>query len=133
MIYFDSNVFIYALIYEETVRDVRKADNHLIRLLRGKIMGCTCTLTWDEVFYVVFRAVGINEAVESGKVLLAFPNLTFVDVDFELILEAHKIARESRILPRDAIHAASAIKYCNGEIISRDSGFDIVEGITRRF
>ena len=75
MMYFDSNIFIYSLIYEETVRDVKKADTHLIHLALGETAGCTCTLTWDEVFYVILRAVGIDEAVEAGRFLLAFQNL----------------------------------------------------------
>lgn len=44
-----------------------------------------------------------------------------------------EITREYKIMPRDAIHAASTIKYYNGEIISNDSGFDSIEGIIRRF
>jgi len=40
MIYFDSNTFIYELIYE-TVKDVKKADNYLIQFVRGEIMGYT--------------------------------------------------------------------------------------------
>jgi len=90
-------------------------------------------LTWDEVFYIILRVVGIDEAIKSGEFLLAFPNLTFLDVDLELILAAHQIARKARIMPRDAIHAASAIKHCRGEIVSSDSDFDKVGKITRRF
>ena len=54
-------------------------------------------------------------------------------MDIELILPAHEIARKAKIMPRDAVHAASAIKHCSGEIVSSDSGFDNIEGITRTF
>lgn len=133
MIHFDSNIFIYALIYEENTKRVKKADYYLTHLVKGEITGCTCTLTWDEVFYIILRVAGIDEAIKSGDFLLNFPNLTFLDVDLELILAAHKIARKAKIMPRNAIHAASAIKHCSGEIVSSDSGFDNVEGITRTF
>jgi predicted nucleic acid-binding protein len=101
--------------------------------VKEEITGCTSTLTWDEVFYILLRSIGANEAVEAGRFLLSFPTLTFLNVDFGLILEASKITRKYKIMPRDAIHAASAIKYCNGKIISNDSGFDSIKEITRKF
>lgn len=133
MIYFDSNIFIYVLIYEENTKKVKKADYYLTQLVKGEITGYTCTLTWDEVFYIILRVAGIDKAIKSGDFLLNFPNLIFLDVDIELILAAHEIVRKAKIMPRDAIHAASAIKHCSGEIISSDSDFDNVKGITRTF
>jgi len=35
MIYFDSNIFIYALIYEENSKKVKKADYYLTKLVKG--------------------------------------------------------------------------------------------------
>ena len=133
MIYLDSNVFIYSLIYEDTLGVVQKAEYYLKQVVTGEIAGCTCTLTWDEVFYNVLKSTGLNEAIRAGKSLLSFPNLKFLNVDFELIAKAHELAAERKLKPRDAIHAASAIEYCNGEIISNDAEFDCVDQIRRTF
>lgn len=134
MMYLDSNVFIYPLIYESDLEEsVKKAGYYLDLLITGKIVGYTCTLTWDEVFYIVKRSIGIEEAGQAGKVLLAFPNLKFVNVDFEIISKAQKIAQGFNVMPRDAIHAACALEYCNGEIISNDLDFDGIIGLKRKF
>lgn len=133
MTYFDANVFIYPLIYEETLADAAIASGYLEQLVRGQIIGYTCTLTWDEIFYIVLQKSGHTQAVTAGEAFLNFPNLQFINVDHELITKAQEIARDFNVKPRDAIHAASALKRCNGEIISNDSGFDVIDGINRMF
>lgn len=133
MIYVDSNVFIYALIYKADLEDVEKANYYLNHVAKGEIAGCTCTLTWDEVFYIVRRSIGFEEAVQAGKHLLVFPNIEFIDVDFEILAKAQKIAEEFKVMPRDAIHAACVLEYCNGKIISSDSDFDNIKGVKRKF
>jgi len=134
MIYLDSNVFIYSLIYESGLNEsVKKADYYLDLLIKGKIVGYTCALTWDEVFYIVKRTNGFEEAGRAGKFLLTFPNLKFVNVDFGIISNAQKIAQRFNIMPRDAIHASCALEYCNGEIISNDLDFDGITGLKRKF
>lgn len=134
MMYLDSNVFIYPLIYESDLEEsIKRADYYLNLLVTGKIVGYTCTLTWDEVFYIVKRTNGSEEAGRAGTFLLTFPNLKFVNVDFGIISNAQKIAQRFNIMPRDAIHAACALEYCNGEIISNDLDFDGVKGLKRKF
>jgi len=131
--YFDSNVFIYALIYDYQLEDFKKSDYYLGCLKRGEIVGYTSTLTWDEVFYTIKKTNGFDKAIEASEVFLNLPNLKFINVDFIIILEAQKIIEESYIMPRDAIHIACAIKYCNGKILSNDEGFDSVNKVKRIF
>ena len=133
MIYLDANIFLYPLVYGEEKEEVKKSVFYLNKLIKGEIEGCTCVLTWDEIYYIILKVSGITEAIDAGEKFLSFPNLQFLKVDFEVINEAHKIAANFKIKPRDAIHAASAFKYCNGEIISNDSIFDNVRGIRRKF
>jgi hypothetical protein len=134
MIYLDSNVFIYPLIYNSNLEEnAKKADYYLDLLVTRKIVGYTCTLTWDEVFYIVKRKIGTIEAGQACKTILAFPNLKFVNVDFEIISKAQRIALEFNIMPRDAIHAVCALKWCNGKIISNDLGLDCIKGLKREF
>jgi len=131
--YFDANVFIYTLIYDQHVEDFKKSEYYLSCLAKGEIVGCTSTLTWDEVFYIIRKNSGIEEAVEASKCLLTLPNLTFINVDFDVISIAQQIVEESRIMPRDAIHAACAIKHCSGKIISNDADFDGINEMERIF
>ena len=132
-IYFDSNVFIYALTYDHQLEDFKKSDYYLGCLARGEIAGYTSTLTWDEVVYVIYKKYGVKKAIETSKYLLSFPNLEFINVDFSVISAAQQIAEDSHIMPRDAIHAVCAIKSCNGKIISNDTDFDGISKIERIF
>lgn len=131
MMYFDSNIFVYALIYDHQLEDFKKADYYLQRIVKAEIIGYTSTLTWDEVFYVIKKNNDLDKAIQASNVFLKLPNLCFINVDFSVILEAHNIIRESGIMPRDAIHAACAIKYCNGNIVSNDNCFDNINKMKR--
>ena len=133
MIYVDANVFVYSLIYEYTIEESKKADYYLTQIINGNIGGCTSTLSWDEIFYVVKRSIGINEAIEAGKKILEFPKLKFIDVSFYIISRAQNIVNEHNMKPRDAIHSACALEFCDGRIISNDSDFDNVNGMKRIF
>lgn len=46
---------------------------------------------------------------------------------------AQKITEGYNVKPRDAIHAACALKYCSGQIITNDSDFDVIGEIRRKF
>ena len=134
MMYLDANVFIYPLIYDPNLNaDAKKADYYLDLLVTGKKVGYTCTLTWDEVFYIIKKTFGIIKAEQAGKVLFTLPNLKFVNVDFDVISKAQKIALAFNTMPRDAIHAVCAVESCNGKIISNDRGFDCIKGLKREF
>ena len=133
MYYFDANVFILPQIYDLSVESVAKAKEYLTSLTEGEIEGCTSTLTWDEIVYIVRKIGGEKSSLIAGTRFLTFPHLKIVDADFRIISKAQKIVETYRLKPRDAIHAACALIYCNGEIISSDSDFDVIEDIKRRF
>jgi len=133
MYYFDSNIFILPQIYEESIGEVRKAKDYLIKLASGEIEGCTSTLTWDEVVYIVGKYAGRNESLIVGRKFLSFPNLRIVPIDLEILLKAQKLIENFNVKPRDAIHASCALKFCNGNMISNDSDFDKITGIKRLF
>ena len=132
--YLDANVFIYPLIYDRNLNaEAKKADYYLDLLVTGAREGYTCTLTWDEVFYKIKRICGSIKAEQAGKALFTLPNLKFINVDFEVIYKAQKIALLFNAMPRDAIHAVCAFESCNGKIISNDQGFDCIKGLKREF
>ncbi len=133
MFYFDANVFILPQIYEESITEVKRAKEYLIKLAEGEIKGCTSVLTWDEIVYIVRRNFGKEESLYAGKMFLSFPNLKIYPIDLDIILKAQEIVERFNVKPRDAIHASCALKFCNGRIISNDSDFDKINGIERIF
>lgn len=129
--YLDSNVFTYATLYSGEIAE--KSKEYLLRASDGEFKAFTSVLTWDEVVYVVRKVAGIEEGIKAGEILLKMPFIEFLDVDFAVCEEAQKLAEKYNLLPRDAIHAVLALKYCDGVIISNDADFDVVDGLKRVF
>jgi predicted nucleic acid-binding protein len=69
--------------------------------------------------------------MKDGKFFLEFPNLKILKIDSEVIKEAQKLVETYKLKPRDAIHAACAIKNNIKEIISDDPDFGKVKEIKR--
>ena len=78
------------------------------------------------------KVAGVEESIKVGKILLKMPFLEFLDVDYAVCEDAQKLVEKYKLLPRDAIHAALALKYCGGTIISNDVFYN-VRGIKRVF
>jgi predicted nucleic acid-binding protein len=131
--YLDSNIFIYALIYEKNLNENIRANHYLSLLVSGKEIGYTSVLTWDEIYYVIKKNFGSEKAEQASKKFLRFPNLHFIDVNYQIISKAQMIALSFNVMPRDAIHAVSALEKCHGKIISNDRGFDCINGLKREF
>jgi len=132
MPYIDSNVFIYAAIYQtESQQKAKKAKETLLKIENGEISAYTSTLTWDEVVYVVSKLLSRNDGINQGKKLLGFPNLEFIDVNESILTVALNLLNKYKLSPRDSIHAASAISRKIKTVISDDKDFDQIEEITR--
>ncbi len=132
MVYLDTNVFIYPVIYEESVsKKAEKAKEVLLRVATREIEGFTATLTWDEITWVTKRLLGNRDAEEQGKKFLAFPNLNLVTIDSSLIINAQKIMENYDLNPRDAIHTSAALVSGQRTIISDDQDFDKVKELRR--
>ena len=129
--YLDSNVFIYVILYSGEIAE--KSKEYLRKASDGEFNAYTSVLTWDEVVYVVGKVAGFEESLKVGKILLKMPFLEFLDVNYAICEDAQKLAERYKLLPRDAIHAALALRYCDGTIISNDADFDVVEGLRRFF
>ncbi|MBE8538724.1 PIN domain-containing protein [Geoglobus acetivorans] len=129
--YLDSNIFIYAALYSGETAE--KSKEWLIRASDGEFNAYTSSLTWDEVVYVVRKAAGMEESIKVGKILIKMPFLEFVDVNYDTCEDALRLVERYKLLPRDAIHAALALKHCDGAIISNDTDFDTVKELKRVF
>jgi len=129
--YFDSNLIIYAMLDETEPGDW--ARDILESVQNEEMPACTSFLTFDEVFYKVNKARGLDVAIKDLEAFLAMSNMRFIDVNDAVIWKALELIREYQLFPRDAIHAATAFIAGAETIYSQDTDFDIIRGLKRRW
>ncbi|MBS7623052.1 type II toxin-antitoxin system VapC family toxin [Candidatus Bathyarchaeota archaeon] len=132
LLYVDSNIFIYPVIYDsDVVPEAAKAKAKLHEIASGSAKAFTSTLTWDEITWVTRRLFGSEKAAVQGASFLKIPNLKLLKVDIEVVCCAQTLLEEHRLKPRDAIHAATAIRNGISKILSYDEDFDILPNLVR--
>ena len=132
MLYVDSNLFIYPIIYDSNVMpEAARAKQKLLEIASGSVKACTSTLTWDEVTWITRRLFGSEKAAEQGASFLKLPNLKLLKVDMEIVSYAQALLEKHDLKPRDAIHAATAVKNGISENLSYDEDFDTVPDLVR--
>jgi|Deesub1362A_J573_1020465.scaffolds.fasta_scaffold00350_9 predicted nucleic acid-binding protein len=129
MIYLDSNVFIIAALYTNTLAE--KARELIREVEEGKVKTATSALTYDEVYWSVRKIKDKGAALKAGDALLTLSNLSIIGVDRTVLFKAHGLLEEYLLHPRDAIHVASALSRGIKTVISEDKDFDKVKSITR--
>jgi len=130
MAYVDANVFVYKVILAEDRREAALSREILLKIARREISAYTASLTWDELVWAVRRVMGAEAAKTEGERFLRFPNLKILNVDGVLV-EAQRIMSNYNLHPRDAIHAACAVKNRLKKIVSDDADFDRIEELER--
>ncbi len=128
MTYVDANVFVYATLSTEQGEYARNIIN-LIEQNKGRFL--TSCLTYDEVVWSVRKLFDKDKAQEAGSLFLALLQLKLKEVNRETLVEAHNLAKQFSLKPRDAIHLATLILADEKEIISEDADFDKIKGIQR--
>jgi len=132
MSYIDSNIFIYPILYNAAIEPkAKRAKEILLSIERGEVSAYTSILTWDEVVWVVSKAMGKNEGISQGQKLLGFPNLDFINADINIITRAQNLMEKYNLKPRDCIHIASAIERKIQTIISDDEDLNQIQEIKR--
>ncbi|VVB85452.1 tRNA(fMet)-specific endonuclease VapC [uncultured archaeon] len=131
MNYLDSNLIIYAMLDDTETGDW--ARSILESVQSGEMPACTSFHTFDEVFYKVNKAKGIDIAIKNLEAFLAMSNMRFIDVNDAVIWKSLELIREYRLFPRDSIHAATAFIAGAGIIYSQDADFDGIRGLQRRW
>jgi predicted nucleic acid-binding protein len=129
--YFDSNLIIYAILDDSNLGDW--ARKMLEKVQDGEMQACTSFLTFDEVFYKVNKVKGIDVAIKNLEAFLTMPNMRFLDVNDAVIWKALEIISEYKVLPRDAIHAATAFIAGAEVVFSEDRDFDGMKGLKRKW
>jgi uncharacterized protein len=129
--YLDSNLIIYAMLDEIEIGDW--ARNILEKVQNEEMPACTSFLTFDEVFYKLNKIKGTEIAIKNLDAFLAMRNMRFVDVNDAVIWKALELIKEYKLLPRDAIHAATALIAGAETIYSQDADFDDIKGLKRKW
>lgn len=132
LLYIDSNIFIYPAIYDpDVIPEAARAKAKLHEIASGSIEASTSTLTWDEVTWVVRRLFGSEKASAQGASFLKLHNLKLLKVDLEIISQAQTLLERYNLKPRDAIHAATAMRNGIDKILSYDEDFDALPNLVR--
>ena len=128
MKYLDTNVFVFALTPGPKEQAARRI---LHKVLTGSMDATTSCLTWDEFVWVLRKELDASAIIAESKKFLTFPHMTLLNVDTEVLELAQGLLERYSLKPRDALHAATAIKHGIHEIVSDDSDFDKVKEIKR--
>lgn len=132
LLYVDSNVFIYPVIYDpEVIGEAKKSKDFLLKIALGEVEAYTATVTWDEVAWVVRKLFGFESCADEGKKFLTFPNLRLLGVKKSTVFRAQELMEKYRMRPRDAIHAAVALENKITTIVSYDKDFDDINEVRR--
>lgn len=131
MIYLDSNLFLYAILYPDVKGE--KARNFLKSVREGPKKACTASLTYDEIIWKVKVLRGPEDALLAGEAFLNMGNLEIVEIGREILWMAHSLMKEVSLDPRDAIHAACCLKKGAEVLVSEDSDFDKIKGMKRKW
>lgn len=131
-VYLDSNVFIFAVLYND--ERAEKARTILRKISLGELKAVTASLTIDEVVWKVLREKRDRDlAIRAGLKILDFENIEIMDVGGRTLRIALKFMEVYPTLhPRDAIHLATALVAGVQTIVSDDADFDPIKEIKRK-
>lgn len=87
------------------------------------------TVNWGEVFYILIRDHGIEEAERIQKIIETFP-IEFVPADLVVTKQA-ALYKAIKKLPYADCFAAALAKVHKGEIVTGDKEFKAVENEVR--
>ncbi len=122
MYYFDSNIFILPALYDG--KKARKAKSLLHDVVRGDIEAATCTLTLDEVTWIIAKESTREQALKEVERILEFPHLEILDVRSEDMISMIRYMRKyDHLNPRDAVHLTVALNNGIHTIVSDDDDF----------
>lgn len=124
MEYLDANIIIYALL-DETNKGITSKN----LLSSGEFI--TNTLTIDEVAFICLEKRKKEDALRLIREITSAPNIIFKQFSQEDFEEFFNLI-EIGLKPRDAIHAATAIKSGCKIIYSEDKDFDAIKALKRK-
>lgn len=131
ILYLDANVFIYPVLHRGPKSETAAAL--LQRVEAGEEPAATSALTLDEITWVVAKHAGREVALRTSRLVLDLAHLQVLPVrDVEIRLALDLLLDRRKLSPRDAIHAATALRAGIRTIVSDDADLDEVPGLQRR-
>lgn len=127
--YLDAAVFVHALGRDE---ELREACRTILAMVRAEtIVAQSSVLTVEEVVHVRNRRLGDRgRAAREGQDVASMVALAEVGrADLDRALEL--FAAHPALDPRDAVHAAIAVRTGAPAIVSTDADFDEVRDVRR--
>lgn len=116
----------YALmVYLEKESGYEKIKDFFARAAETGKKLLMSTVNWGEVFYILIRDYGIEEAENIQRAIETFP-IEFVSADLELTKQAAHFKAAHKISHADCFAAALA-KLNKGEVITGDKEFKLLE------
>lgn len=126
-LFLDSNVLLYAAGVQDSLRDdcravMRGADE-------GKYRLHVSAEALQEFLFHRLRRTDRQIAVEACRSLL--DTLVVHDFDARIVRRMINLVESTRIRGRDAVHAATALECSFDTIVSVDTDFDGIPGLSR--
>jgi predicted nucleic acid-binding protein len=124
--YIDTSVLVTPFLKNRDGEVLSRCEAVLDQAARGERLLLTSWLTWDEATWAYGRAGGRfdrQRAAEFGEALLRVQFLRFVGVDRTSVDLANVLLARTGCRPRDCLHAAAALTFASGRMLSLDSDF----------
>lgn len=129
-LFIDTNIPLYAAGMPHALRE--PAQRVITAIASSKIDAVTDTEVFQEILY---RYVRVGERAKGFLVFDSFYRIMLGRIlpvdDADTVQARQLLERYSSLSPRDAIHAAIALRHDAGDILTADRGFDPVDGLRR--
>jgi ribonuclease VapC len=113
------------MAYLEKEPGYEKVKNLLARAAESERNLLMSAVNWGEVFYVLVKNYGQQEAEKITNLIETFP-IEVIDADIELVRQA-ALYKAIRKLPYVDSFAAALTKFHKGELVTGDKEFRLVE------
>ncbi len=113
------------MVYLEKEPGYEKIKELLVKSARSDINLLMSVVNWGEVFYVLIRNCGFDEAHRIQRAIETLP-IEFVPADLSIARQAALYKATKKLSYADCFAAALA-KLCKGEVITSDKEFEALE------
>lgn len=125
----DANIFLYAAGREHAYRE--PCARFLARVQDGQLAANPDTEVLQELIHFFRSRRQVPDGVVVVRnVLEAFPD-SFSITNSTIAIATDVIGSNPHLQARDAIHAAVVLEHSLEGIVTADTGFDAVDGVTR--
>ena len=123
----DTNIFIYH--FEENKRFLNKTTEIFSDIEKGKCRGVSSIISLVEILTLPKRKNDYILVRDYNEILLNFPNLKFIDVNWEIADWSSSIRAKYNITTPDSIQIATAICHKAEYFLTADKNFKKIKDI----